>query len=66
VRKTTLVVSTIVLIAAGIGMWKMSPCGAAKVDAVSTGDLSLARISPLEMMKEHGKNLPSAGNTEPF
>jgi hypothetical protein len=55
-----------VLIAAGIGIWKMSPRSSAKVDAVSTGDLSLARMSPLEMMKEHGKTLPSAGNIEPF
>jgi hypothetical protein len=66
VRKATLLVATLVLIAAGIGIWKMSPRGAAKADAVSTGDLSLARMSPLEMMKEHGKALPSARDTEPF
>jgi hypothetical protein len=66
VRKTILLVATLALIAAGMGIWKMSPRGAAKVNAVATGDLSLARMSPLEMMKEHGKALPSAKDIEPF
>jgi hypothetical protein len=66
VRKTILVVSAMVLIAAGIGIWKMSPRGAAKANAVSTAEPSLARMSPLEMMKEHGKALPSARDIEPF
>ena len=65
-RKTTLVVMTTFLIAAGIGILAMLTHVAADPRQDSTDKPAIAAVSPLEIMKEHGKNLPSAKSAEPF
>jgi hypothetical protein len=65
--KLTLVILTaVVLIAAGIGIWETSPHVAAKPEIVPTGDPSIARMFPMEIMKERGKDLQSGKTEDPF
>jgi hypothetical protein len=68
-RKKALAFVTVVLIAAGIGTWAMLRYLAAKPDTVATGLVSspsIAKMSPLEIMNESGKDLPAAKNVDPF
>jgi hypothetical protein len=65
----TLAVITVAVLAAGIGAWTMLAHVAAEpeiVSTVSTGDPAVAKISPLEIMKERGKDLPTTKNGDPF
>jgi hypothetical protein len=68
-RKKTLAVVTVVLIAVGIGTWATLRYLAAQPDTVATGSVSspsIAKMSPLEIMNERGKDLPVAKNVDPF
>jgi hypothetical protein len=68
-RKTTLAFVAAVLIIAGVGTWATLRHLAAKPDAVATGSVgspSIAKMAPLEIMKERGKDLPTAQNADPF
>jgi hypothetical protein len=65
----TLAVITAVVLAAGIGIWTMLAHVGAEPEiasTVSTGDPAVAKISPLEIMKERGKDLPTTKNGDPF
>jgi hypothetical protein len=65
----TLAVITVAVLAAGIGAWTMLAHVAVEpeiVSTVSTGDPAVAKISPLEIMKERGKDLPTTKNGDPF
>jgi hypothetical protein len=65
-RRMTLAVMTTLLIAAGFGILAMLTHVAADPKRDSTDRPAIATISPLEIMKEHGKNLPSATHADPF
>jgi hypothetical protein len=68
-RKTTLAVVAVLLVAAGIGIGKMLAHVAAKPETVSTGsrgEPAVANIAPLEIMKERGKDLPTSRPVDPF
>lgn len=65
-RRTTLVVMTTSLIVAGIGILAMLTHVAADPKRDSTDKPAIAAVSPLEIMKQNGKNLPPATNAEPF
>jgi hypothetical protein len=68
-RRMNLALLAAVLIGAGIGSWATSRYLAAKPDIVGTGQLgspSIAKIAPIEIMKERGKDLPTATNADPF
>jgi len=68
-RRMTLSFVAAVLIAAGIGTWATLRYHAAKPDSVATGSVgspSIARMAPIEIMKERGKDLPAAKNVDPF
>jgi hypothetical protein len=68
-RKTTLSFVTAVLITAGIGTWATLGYLAAKSEVVPTGSIgspSIGKMAPLEIMKERGKDLPTAENVDPF
>jgi predicted short-subunit dehydrogenase-like oxidoreductase (DUF2520 family) len=68
-RKKTLAFVAVVLIAVGIGTWATLRLLAAKHDTVATGSVSspsIAKMSPLEIMNERGKDLPTAKNVDPF
>jgi hypothetical protein len=59
----------VVLIVVGIGTWATLRYLAAKPDTVAIGSgssPSIAKMSPLEIMNERGKDLPAAKNVEPF
>jgi hypothetical protein len=60
------IVATGFLIAAGIGIWAMFAYVAADPERAAAAKPAIAAVSPLEMMKAHGKNLPPADNVEPF
>jgi hypothetical protein len=68
-RKNTLAFAAVVLIAVGSGTWAtlryldVRP-GTAATGAV--GSPSIAKMSPLEIMNERGKDLPAAKNVDPF
>ena len=64
--RMTLVVMTTSLIAAGIGILAMLTHVAADPKRDSTDKPAIATVSPLEIMKERGKDLPPAKNAEPF
>jgi len=68
-RRMNLALLTAALIGAGIGTWATSRYLAAKPDTVATGQVgspSTAQISPIEIMKQRGKDLPTAENVDPF
>jgi hypothetical protein len=68
-RRMTLSFVAAVMIAAGIGTWATLRYHAAKPDLVATGSVgspSIARMAPLEIMKERGEDLPAAKNVDPF
>jgi hypothetical protein len=68
-RRMNLALLTAALIGAGIGTWATSRYLAAKPDTVATspvGSPSIAKIAPIEIMKERGKDLPTAKNVDPF
>jgi len=65
-RRTTLVVMTTSLIVAGIGILAMLTHVAADPKRDSTDKPAIAVVSPLEIMKHSGKDLPPATNAEPF
>jgi hypothetical protein len=63
-RKRTVLIGT--LIAAGIGISAILTYVAAHPTRVSTAKPAIATMSPLEIMKQRGKDLPPAENVEPF
>jgi len=68
-RRMTLTFVTAALIGAGIGTWATLRYLAAKPDTVATGSggsPSIAKMAPFEVMKERGKDLPTAKNGDPF
>jgi len=65
-RKMNFVVVTGSLIAAGIGIWAMLTYVAANPERASTAKPAIATVSPLEIMKERGKDLPPAKYVDPF
>jgi hypothetical protein len=68
-RKSTLAFGIMVLIAACVGAWAMLRHVAAGSNAVAAspaGSPSTANMSPIEIMKERGKDLPAAKNADPF
>ena len=65
-RKITLVIVTVVLIAAGIGIWAASAYVVNNPETTSTGKTSTAAMSPFEIMEKHGKNLPPGQSGDPF
>jgi len=68
-RKTTLFFVTAVLIIAGIGAWATLRHLAAKPDAVAIGSVggpAIAKMAPIEIMKERGKDLPTTKHADPF
>ena len=68
-RRMNLALLTAALIGAGIGTWATTRYLAAKPDTVATGQVgspSIAKIAPLEIMMERGKDLPTAKNADPF
>lgn len=68
-RKTTLAVAAVLLVAAGVGIGEMLAYVAAKPETVatgSTGDPAVAKMAPLEIMKDRGKELPTSSHGEPF
>jgi len=65
-RRMTLIVMITSFIAAGIGILTMLTYVTADPERASTEKPAIATMSPLEMMKEHGKNLPAAKNVDPF
>jgi hypothetical protein len=68
-RKKTLAFVTMVMIAVGFGTWATLRYLAAKPDTVATGSVSspsIAKMSPLEIMNERGKDLPTAKKVDPF
>jgi hypothetical protein len=62
-RRMTLVAIITVLIAASIGIWNTR---ANVAPQPGTGAPAIAAMSPLELMKERGKNLPAGINADPF
>ena len=65
-RRMNLIVLTAAVIAAGIGISITLVHVVAKPETSSGVAPSIANMSPLEIMKERGKNLPTATNAEPF
>lgn len=65
-RKTTLVVVMGSLIAAAVGIWATLTYVAANPERASTAKPAVATVSPIEIMKELGKNLPPAKDVDPF
>jgi hypothetical protein len=65
-RKTTLVVMTASLAAAGIGILVMLTYVAAGPKRDSSDKPAMATVSPFEIMKERGKELPPAKPADPF
>ena len=68
-RRMTLTFVTAVLIAASIGTWVTLRHLAAKPDTVTTGsvgDPAVAKMAPLEIMKDRGRDLPTAEHADPF
>jgi hypothetical protein len=65
-RKMTLVAIVVVLIAAGIGIRGVLVHVAATPETSSTGAPAIAAMSPIEVMKDRGRGLPSSQNGDPF
>jgi hypothetical protein len=65
-RRMTLVVMTTSLIAAGFGILAMLTHVAADPRQDSTDKPAIAAVSPLEIMKARGKDLPPATHADPF
>jgi hypothetical protein len=68
-RRMNLALLTAALIGAGIGTWATSRYLAAKPDTAAIGQVgspSIAKIAPIEIMMERGKDLPTAKNVDPF
>jgi hypothetical protein len=65
-RRMNLIVVTAAMIAAGIGISITLVHVVAKPETSSGVAPSIANMSPLEIMKERDKDLPTATNTEPF
>jgi hypothetical protein len=65
-RRTTLAVMTASFIAAGIGILVMLTYVNAGPKRDSTGKPAIATVSPFEIMKERGKDLPAAETADPF
>jgi hypothetical protein len=65
-RRMALVVMTALFVAAGIGILVMLTYVAAGPSRDSTDKPAIATVSPFEIMKERGKELPPAKNADPF
>jgi hypothetical protein len=68
-RRMNMALLTAALIGAGLGSWATSRYLAAKPDTLATGQVggpSIAKMAPIEIMKERGKDLPTATNADPF
>jgi hypothetical protein len=65
-RKIALVAILGSLVAASVGIWTMLTHVAADPGRASTAKPATAALSPIEIMKERGKNLPPAEIVDPF
>jgi hypothetical protein len=65
-RRMTLFVMTASFVAAGIGLLVMLTYVTAGPKRDSTEKPAIATVSPFEIMKERGKELPHAKNADPF
>lgn len=65
-RRMTLIVMTASIIAAGIGIVAMLAHLSANPKRDSNDKPAIAAVSPIEIMREHGKNLPPAKTVDPF
>lgn len=65
-RRMTLVAMTASFVAAGIGILVMLTYVAAGPKRESTDKPAIATVSPFEIMKERGKELPPAKTADPF
>ncbi len=65
-RKTTLVAAAAALIAAGIGLWAAVAHIATNSATASTDTPATAAMSPFEIMKKTGKELPAGQSGDPF
>jgi hypothetical protein len=65
-RRMTRVVIAASFVAAGIGILVMLTYVAAGPKRDSTDKPAIATVSPFEIMKERGKELPPAKNADPF
>jgi len=64
-----MILAFVTLTATGIGTWATLRYLAAKPDTVATGSAgipSIAKMAPMEIMKECGKDLPVTKNADPF
>ena len=65
-RRTTFVVITASCVAAGVGLLVMLTYVTAGPKRDSSDKPAIATVSPFEIMKERGKELPPAKTADPF
>jgi hypothetical protein len=65
-RKTTIAAAAAALIAAGIGIWAALAHVATISTTASTDEPATATMSPFEIMRKPGKELPVGQSAEPF